>query len=124
MYNTSANEVVEVMSVFHSRCHQQDVCQAGYLKKLFSVECYVEDRLELVNTLADGNYFRTQHPHGQLCLTAAAWAGNGQVIKLLVSYGGLLTIKNLAGNTLLHSIILQSSHYPGKHFHRTANLLH
>jgi len=73
----------------------------------------VEDRLELINTLADGNYFRSQHPHGQLCLTAAAWAGSGQVIKLLVSYGGLLTVRNLAGNTLLHSIVLQSSHYPG-----------
>jgi len=81
------------------------------------VERCVEDRLELVNTLADGNYFRSQHPHGQLCLTAAAWAGSGQVIKLLVSFGGLLTIKNLAGNTLLHSIILQSSHYPGKHLY-------
>ena len=81
------------------------------------VERCVEDRLELVNTLADGNYFRSQHPHGQLCLTAAAWAGSGQVIKLLVSFGGLLTIKNLAGNTLLHSIILQSSHCPGKHLY-------
>jgi len=81
------------------------------------LDCCVEDRLDLVNTLADGNYFRSQHPHGQLCLTAAAWAGSGQVIKLLVSYGGLLTIRNLAGNTLLHSIILQSSHYPGKHLH-------
>jgi len=78
-------------------------------------ECYVQDRLELVNTLADGNYFRSQHPHGQLCLTAAAWAGSGRVIKSLVSYGALLNIKNLAGNTLLHSIVLQSSHYPGKH---------
>jgi len=76
--------------------------------------------LELVNSLADGNYFRSQHPHGQLCLTAAAWAGSGQVIKLLVSHGGLLTIKNLAGNTLLHSIVLQSSHYPGK---RCAHLI-
>lgn len=85
--------------------------------KVEDYDCCVEDRLELVNTLADGNYFKSQHPHGQLCLTAAAWAGSGQVIKLLVSYGGLLTIKNLAGNTLLHSIILQSSHYPGKHLH-------
>ena len=73
-----------------------------------------KDRETLLNTLADGNYFRTQHPHGQLCLTAAAWAGSGQVIKILVKYGGDLTIRNLAGNTLLHSIILQSSRYPGQ----------
>ena len=79
--------------------------------------------MELINTLADGNYFRSQHPHGQLCLTGAAWAGSGQVIKLLVSYGGLLTIKNLSGNTLLHSIILQSSHYPGKRFQPVATLI-
>jgi len=79
--------------------------------------------LELINSLADGNYFRSQHPHGQLCLTAAAWAGSGQVIKLLVSYGGLLTIKNLAGNTLLHSIIQQSSHYPGKRFCSPATII-
>lgn len=72
------------------------------------------DRVSLVNTLADGHYFKIQHPHGQMCLTAAAWAGNGQVIKTLVKHGGDLAMKDLSGNTLLHSIILQSSQYPNR----------
>jgi hypothetical protein len=79
--------------------------------------CFVfKDRVTLINTLADGYYFRSLHPHGQLCLTAAAWAGSGKVIETLVKHGGMLTMKNLAGNTLLHSIILQSAKFPGKRF--------
>ena len=70
------------------------------------------DRPTLINTIATGHYFRTQHPHGQLCLTAAAWAGNGQVIKTLVKHHGQLALKNNFGNTLLHSLILQSAAYP------------
>lgn len=72
------------------------------------------DRVSFVNTLADGHYFKIQHPHGQMCLTAAAWAGNGQVIKNLVKHGSDLAMKDLSGNTLLHSIILQSSQYPNR----------
>ena len=37
------------------------------------------ERLAFVNTIANGHYFRSRHPHGQLCLTAAAWSGNGEV---------------------------------------------
>ena len=66
----------------------------------------------LINTIADGKYFRSQHVHGQLCLTAAAWAGNCEIIKMLVQYGGNLALKNHNGNTLLHSIVLQSAQYP------------
>ena len=72
------------------------------------------ERRVLINTVADGQYFRTQHPHGQLCLTAAAWAGNCEVIKLLVQNGGQLALKDYFGNTLLHSIILQSAAHPDK----------
>ncbi|ELT88527.1 hypothetical protein CAPTEDRAFT_209645 [Capitella teleta] len=73
-----------------------------------------EERTQLINTVADGHYFKTQHSHGQLCLTAAAWAGDGQVIKILVKYGGQLAIKNLHGNTLLHSLVLQSAKHPDR----------
>ncbi|KAK2140568.1 hypothetical protein LSH36_1309g00011 [Paralvinella palmiformis] len=79
----------------------------------------VQDRVALINTIANGKYFRTRHPDGQLCLTVAAWAGNDQVIKTLVKYGGDLGLKNSIGNTLLHSIILQSIHFPERgHYER------
>lgn len=78
-----------------------------------------EDRVSLVNTLADGHYFKTQHPHGQMCLTAAAWAGHGEVIKTLVKYGGNLAMKNLFGNTLLHSIILQTAQSTSRNDYKT-----
>ncbi len=67
------------------------------------------DRVLLINTTANGRYFKDQHPNGQLCLTAAAWAGNVEVIKTLVRYGGQLSLKNSFGNTLLHTIVLQST---------------
>ena len=69
---------------------------------------------ELVNTVANGNYFKTKHPDGQLCLTTAAWAGNAELIKLLVKYGANLAKKNHDGNTLLHSIVIQSVKYPDR----------
>ena len=70
------------------------------------------DRQILINTVADGKYFLSQHPHGQLCLTAAAWAGNGDVIKILAKHGGHMGLKDHVGNTLIHSIILQSAKHP------------
>jgi len=79
----------------------------------------LDDQITLINTLADGHYFKVQHPHGQLCLTAAAWAGSGQVIKTIVRYGGNLAMKNLSGNTLLHSIILQAAQHPGRNDYKT-----
>lgn len=69
----------------------------------------------LINTIADGHYFKQQHPHGQLCLTAASWAGNSEIIKMLVHYGGNLALKSHNGNTLLHSLVLQSAQYPARH---------
>ena len=79
----------------------------------------MHDRVALINTIANGKYFRTQHPDGQLCLTAAAWAGNVEVIKTLVKYGGQLGLKNHTGNTLLHSIIKQSINFPNRtHYER------
>ena len=71
-----------------------------------------EDRTSLINTVADGNYFQQEHPHGQLCLTAAAWSSNGDVIKTLAKHGADLTLKNLKGNTLLHSIVMQAAQNP------------
>ena len=71
-----------------------------------------QERQVLINTLADGHYFKTRHPHGQLCLTAAAWAGHFDVIKCLVKYGGNLALKNSMGNTVLHSVVLQSAVHP------------
>ncbi len=56
-----------------------------------------EEREELINQIADGKYFRTQHPHGQLCLTAAAWAGSTEIIKTLVTHGADMALKNLDG---------------------------
>ena len=73
-----------------------------------------QQRQVLINTIADGNYFKKQHPHGQLCLTAAAWAGNCDIIKMLVQYGGNLTLKSHNGNTLLHSIVVQSAQFPSR----------
>ena len=67
---------------------------------------------ELINTIADGKYFHNKHPHGQLSLTAAAWAGSSEVIKVLVKHGANMALKNNEGNTLLHSTILQSADYP------------
>ena len=67
------------------------------------------ERQVLINTVADGDYFRKKHPHGQLCVTAAAWAGHCDVVKLLVKHGGDLALRNTKGNTLLHSIVVQSS---------------
>ena len=60
-----------------------------------------DEREELINQIADGKYFRTQHPHGQLCLTAAAWAGSTEIIKTLVSHGADMALKNLDGMYLL-----------------------
>ncbi len=52
----------------------------------------------------------------QLCLTAAAWAGAPEIIRTLVAHGGNLALKNDAGNTTLHSIVLQSSQQPDKDY--------
>ncbi len=79
----------------------------------------VADRVELINTIANGKYFIHQHPHGQLCLSGAAWAGNGEIIKLLVDQGGNMVLKNQKGNTLLHSLILQSSQYPNRNIYES-----
>ena len=75
-----------------------------------------EERQDLINQIANGHYFRTNHHHGQLCLTAAAWAGSTELIKVLVANGGNLALKNLDGNTLLHSIVLQSIQHPNKDY--------
>ncbi len=75
-----------------------------------------DERSNLINQIADGHYFRTSHHHGQLCLTAAAWAGSTEVIKTLVSYGGNLALKNMDGNTMLHSIVLQSTQLPDRDY--------
>ena len=71
-----------------------------------------EHKEELVNTVADGRYFRANHPFGALCLTTAAWAGRGEIIKDLVRHGADPSLKNRRGNTLLHCLILQSAQYP------------
>ena len=78
------------------------------IEKLLSV-LETAERQVLINTVADGDYFRKKHPHGQLCMTAAAWAGHCDVVKLLVKHGGDLSLRNTRGNTLLHSIVVQSA---------------
>ena len=75
-----------------------------------------EERQDLINQIATGHYFRTNHHNGQLCLTAAAWAGSTEIIKVLVANGGNLALKNLDGNTMLHSIVLQSTQHPNKDY--------
>ena len=69
---------------------------------------------QLLNTVADGNYFKRNHPLGALCLSAAAWSGNGEHVKVLVKHGADLSLKNHLGNTLLHCLILQSAQYPSR----------
>ena len=83
-------------------------------KLLLSLD--ITTRQELVNTVAEGNYFQNKHPNGQLCLSAAAWAGQGDIIKILVKYGADLGLKNLFGNTILHCIIYLSLEYTQRHF--------
>jgi hypothetical protein len=36
------------------------------------------DRKKTMNTVADGSYFRDEHPEGQFCVSAAAWSKNMQ----------------------------------------------
>lgn len=81
------------------------------IDKLLSV-LDVPERQVLINTVADGHYFKHQHPHGQLCLTAALWASKPQVVKLLVHYGANLNLQNDQGHTVLHSLIIQSCLLP------------
>ena len=71
-----------------------------------------EHKEELVNTVADGRYFKANHPFGALCLTTAAWAGRGEIIKELVRHGANPLLKTRRGKTLLHCLILQSAQYP------------
>ncbi|ELT95253.1 hypothetical protein CAPTEDRAFT_212083, partial [Capitella teleta] len=65
-----------------------------------------KDRKLLINSVADGSYFIHQYRPGQLCLTAAAWSGNGEMLCLLAKYGANFKTRNLQGNTVLHSIVL------------------
>lgn len=76
-----------------------------------------KDRKTLMNTVATGSYFQENHPDGQLCLTAAAWAGNFDMLITLARHGANLTLKNLDGNTLMHRIIESSALHPDKMNH-------
>lgn len=68
-----------------------------------------KERKKLMNTVADGIYFRKEHPEGQLCLSAAAWSKNPKSLILLARYGASFATSNLDGNTLLHNIVLSSA---------------
>ncbi|KAK2149032.1 hypothetical protein LSH36_471g04014 [Paralvinella palmiformis] len=72
------------------------------------------DRKALINTLADGSYFVNSHPDGQLCLTAAAWVGNGDQLVDLAKHGANFAVANVSGDTLMHRLVWSSSAQPGK----------
>ena len=69
-------------------------------------------RKTLINTVATGLYFQDCHPDGQLCVTAAAWAGHPDMLIMLAKYGANLGLQNLSGDTLLHRIVEASTLHP------------
>ncbi|ELU16973.1 hypothetical protein CAPTEDRAFT_226671 [Capitella teleta] len=71
-----------------------------------------EERKKLLNTVANGTYFRYEHPEGQLCVSAAAWSRNSRTLITLAKYGASFATANLNGDTLLHSIIRSSVDQP------------
>ena len=72
------------------------------------------DKRALINTIADGSYFVKSHPDGQLCLTVAAWAGNGDILITLAKHGANFAMADTNGNTLMHRLVIASALHPGK----------
>ena len=66
------------------------------------------DRKKLINTVATGSYFKTNHPDGQLCLTAAVWSGSGHMLTTLAKFGANFAMCDLSGNTLMHRLVIAS----------------
>ncbi|XP_064637428.1 transient receptor potential cation channel subfamily V member 5-like [Lineus longissimus] len=67
---------------------------------------------ELLNTIADGSYFTDVHQAGALALTAAAYSGLHEMLRMLIKRGADPDVKGLNGNTVLHCIVIFSALYP------------
>jgi hypothetical protein len=77
----------------------------------FMLSCLsdVEEKRELLNTIADGSYFIEERPEAATCLSAAVWTGQVHMIRTLVEAGADLELQSVDGNTLLHYIVYLST---------------
>ena len=72
-------------------------------------------RAKLINASASGRvYSELDIKHGQSVTSLAVWTGNTHLIPMLTIYGADLLCPESSGNTLLHTLVLQSKLHKGR----------
>ena len=79
-------------------------------------------RAKLINASASGRiYSELDIKHGQSVTSLAVWTGNAHLIPMLTEFGADLFCPESSGNTLLHTLVLQSKLHKGnKEYFREA----